>query len=68
MHHLIKKTKIEFKVFANLSIREAIDKYGDPAKQAVISELQQLIRLKVHHPNIRSYHTEDDTSSPTVYL
>ena len=51
---LNKKTKIEFKVFANLSIREAIDKYGYPAIQAVISELQQLIRFKVfklNHPH-----------------
>jgi hypothetical protein len=30
-----------------MTIREAIDRYGDPAKQAVISELQQLIRLNV---------------------
>jgi Reverse transcriptase (RNA-dependent DNA polymerase) len=51
---LTKKQKLEFGVFANLSIREAIDKYGDPAKQAVISELQQLIRLQVfrfHQPH-----------------
>jgi hypothetical protein len=30
-----------------MTISEAIDRFGDPAKQAVISELQQLIRLNV---------------------
>ena len=30
-----------------MTISEAIVRFGDPAKQAVISKLQQLIRLNV---------------------
>ncbi len=39
--------KNKFGVYSNMTIAEAIDRFGDPAKQAVISELQQLIRLNV---------------------
>ena len=45
----------KFGVFSNMTISEAIDQFGDPAKQAVINELQQLIRLNVfkfHNPNL----------------
>jgi hypothetical protein len=47
--------KNKFGVYSNMTIAEAIDRFGDPAKQAVISELQQLIRLNVfkfHDPNL----------------
>jgi len=47
--------KNNFGVYSNMTIAEAIDRFGDPAKQAVISELQQLIRLNVfkfHDPNL----------------
>jgi len=49
------KQKNKFGVYSNMTIAEAIDRYGDPAKKAVINELQQLIRLKVfkfHDPNL----------------
>ena len=49
------KQKNKFGVYSNMTISEAIDRFGDPAKQAVISELQQLIRLNVfkfHDPNL----------------
>ena len=49
------KQKNKFGVYSNMTIAEAIDRFGDPAKQAVISELQQLIRLNVfkfHDPNL----------------
>lgn len=52
---LTSKQKNNFGVYSNMTIREAIDTYGDTAKQAVISELQQLIRLNVfkfHDPNL----------------
>ena len=37
-----------------MTVKESIEKYGDPAKQSVINELKQLIRLQVfkfHDPN-----------------
>jgi hypothetical protein len=49
------KHKNNFGVYSNMTISEAIDRFGDPAKQAVINELQQLIRLNVfkfHDPNL----------------
>ena len=49
------KQKNKFGVYSNMTISEAIDRFGDPAKQAVIGELQQLIRLNVfkfHDPNL----------------
>ena len=49
------KQKNKFGVYSNMTISEAIDRFGDPAKQAVVSELQQLIRLNVfkfHDPNL----------------
>ncbi len=39
------KQKNKFGVYSNMTIAEAIDRFGDPAKQAVISELQQLISI-----------------------
>jgi hypothetical protein len=51
------KQKNKFGVYSNMTISEAIDRFGDPAKQAVINELQQLIRLNVfkfHDPNLLS--------------
>ena len=51
------KQKNKFGVYSNMTISEAIDRFGDPAKQAVIGELQQLIRLNVfkfHDPNLLS--------------
>ena len=54
---LTTKQKYKFGVFSNMTIREAIEQFGDSAKQAVINELQQLIRLQVfkfHIPNLLS--------------
>ena len=41
------KQKNKFGVYSNLTVRQAIDKYGNPARQAVMNELRQLINLKV---------------------
>lgn len=46
--------KDKFGVYSNMTVKESIEKYGDPAKQSVINELKQLIRLQVfkfHDPN-----------------
>ena len=41
------KQKNKFGVYSNLTVRQAIDKYGNPAREAVMNELRQLIKLKV---------------------
>jgi hypothetical protein len=41
------KQKNHFGVYTNLTVREAIDKYGDKARKAVMDELKQLLKLKV---------------------
>ena len=41
------KQKNKFGVYSNMTVRQAIDKYGNPARQAVMNELKQLINLKV---------------------
>mmetsp|Transcript_16943 Transcript_16943/g.24540 ORF Transcript_16943/g.24540 Transcript_16943/m.24540 type:complete len:377 (-) Transcript_16943:2251-3381(-) len=41
------KQKNKFGVYTNMTVRQAIDKYGDKARKAVTDELQQLIKLKV---------------------
>ena len=38
------KQKNEFVVYSNMTIRQAIDKYGTTARQAVMEELKQLIK------------------------
>ena len=53
--YLTVKQKQEFGIFTNLTIREAIEVYGDESKKAVIKELQKLIRLNVfrfHKPHL----------------
>ena len=53
--YLTIKQKQRIGIFSNLTIREAIDLYGDEGKKAVIKELQQLIRLNVfkfHKPQL----------------
>ena len=52
---LTSKQKNYFGVYSNMTIREAIQRFGDPARRAVINELQQLIKLNVfkfHDPNL----------------
>ena len=39
--------KNKFGVYSNMTVRQAIDKYGTQAKQAVMEELKQLIKLQV---------------------
>ncbi len=48
------KQKNKFGVFSNMTVRQAIDKYGIPARRAVMDELQQLIKL-----NVLKFHIPD---------
>ena len=48
------KQKNKFGVFSNMTVRQAIDKYGIPARRAVMDELQQLIKL-----NVLKFHKPD---------
>ena len=41
------KQKNKFGVYTNMTVRQAIDKYGEKARKAVMDELKQLIKLKV---------------------
>jgi len=41
------KQKKQFGVYSNMTVRQAIDEYGIPARKAVMDELRQLIKLKV---------------------
>ncbi len=41
------KQMLEFGIFANLTIRQAIDLYGHDAIRALKKEFEQLLRLKV---------------------
>jgi len=41
------KQKNKFGVYTNMTVRQAIDKYGEKARKAVMDELKQLINLKV---------------------
>lgn len=41
------KQKNNFGVYTNMTVRQAIDKYGEKARKAVMDELKQLIRFKV---------------------
>ena len=38
------KQKNKFGVYSNLTVRQAIDQYGNPAREAVMNELRQLIK------------------------
>jgi hypothetical protein len=44
---LTNNQKNKFGVYSNMTVRQAIDKYGIPARQAVMEELKQLIKLQV---------------------
>ena len=48
------KQKNKFGVYSNMTVRQAINQYGNPARQAVMEELKQLIKLQVlkfHKPD-----------------
>jgi hypothetical protein len=52
---LTNNQKNNFGVYSNMTVRQAIDKYGIPARQAVMEELKQLIKLQVlkfHKPDL----------------
>ena len=52
---LTNNQKNKFGVYSNMTVRQAIDKYGIPARQAVMEELKQLIKLQVlkfHKPDL----------------
>ena len=51
---LIIKQKNQFRVYSNMTVRQAIDKYGIATRKAIMDELTELIRLKVlrfHKPD-----------------
>ena len=51
----VQQKKNKFGVYSNMTVRKAIHKCGTPAKQAVMEELKQLIKLQVlkfHKPDL----------------